>query len=253
MSIQHYNNLKCVYCPENFSINSLITFTGQKLHHLLHVLRVRQGDYIKIFNESQGEWLAKIDITEKNKLCAKIIKQLRLQQQVNKTTLMFSPIKPDKLHFLVEKAVELGVNRLIPIITERSIVRTFNTDKINSYIIQAVEQSERLTLPKLSPLVTLNSALNNLTLDEQIIFCNEQETNVSLNKLAPSLDTNKNYIILIGPEGGFTTQERELLIQHKQVHSIHIGPRILRAETAALFCISCLQFLIGDTNLAPRS
>ena len=166
---------------------------------------------------------------------------------------MFAPIKQDKLHFLVEKAVELGVDRLIPVLTERTIVRDINTEKMESYIHQAAEQSERLTIPKLFSLNKLSSALDNVNIADSVIFCNEQEQENSLKKSLSMLEDNKNYIILVGPEGGFTSQERLLLNNDKKVISTHIGSRILRAETAALFVVGCLQFVIGDMDLPPRA
>ncbi len=252
MTEQSYYNLKRVYCPENFTSASII-LDDKKLHHLLHVLRAKAGDQIRIFNAQYGEWLAKIDHIEKNKLYISLEKQLRRSQPSGRVSLMFAPIKQDKLHFLVEKAVELGVDRLIPVLTERTIVRDINTEKMESYIHQAAEQSERLTIPKLFSLNKLSSALDNLNIADSVIFCNEQEQENSLKKSLSMLEDNKNYIILVGPEGGFTSQERLLLNNDKKVISTHIGSRILRAETAALFVVGCLQFVIGDMDLPPRT
>lgn len=253
MTDQGYYNLKRVYCPENFTEAGVIMLDDQKLHHLVHVLRAKAGDQIRIFNAQYGEWLAKIDRIEKNKLHITLQKQLCDSESVGRVSLMFAPIKQDKLHFLIEKAVELGVDRLIPVLTERTIVRDINNQKIESYIQQAAEQSERLTMPKLFPLNKLSSALDELNAVDNVIFCNEQEQENSLHKVITKLEANKNYIILIGPEGGFTDQERMLLNNDKKIISTHIGSRILRAETAALFVVGCLQFAVGDMMSPPRT
>ncbi len=253
MGKHNYYNTKRIYYPEDFVENMVITITQQKLHHLKNVLRVSIGDYVRLFNQQNGEWLAKIEQTEKNKLGLKILKQLRIYKNTQNISLMFTPLKKDSLHFLIEKLVELGVNKLIPILTERTIVRAINSSKINSYILQATEQCERLSLPEIVPLTKLNEAISALDPNEQIIFCDEKEENLSLNKLPPSLDIKKNYIILVGPEGGFTDQERQYLRKHKQILPVHIGPRILKAETAAIFSMSCLQCLIGSISQHPRN
>jgi 16S rRNA (uracil1498-N3)-methyltransferase len=252
MTEQNYYKLKRVYCPENFT-STLITIDDKKLHHLLRVIRVKSGDLIRVFNAQYGEWLAKIDHIEKNKLHINLEKQLRDSQSGGRISLMFAPIKHDKLHFLIEKSVELGVDKLIPILTERTIVRDINMEKTESYILQSVEQSERLTIPKLFSLNSLSSALENLSFADLVIFCNEQEQQNSLKKTISNLEVNKNYIILVGPEGGFTSLERQILNNHKKVISTHIGPRILRAETAAAFVIGCLQFALGDMDFSPRA
>lgn len=152
---------------------------------------------------------------------------------------------------MIEKATELGIDKLVPILTERAIVRFINAEKITTYLTQAAEQSERLSLPQLLPLTTLTVFLDTLSDDDVVVFCNEQETNKSLNALA--VDKDKNYFLLIGPEGGFADKEEQILQTYKQVTSVHIGPQILRSETAALFAISCLQFALGNISSSPRT
>ncbi len=250
---QSYHNLKRVYCPENFASDSIIILDDKKSYHLLQVLRAKVGEQIRIFNAQCGEWLAKIDHIQKNRLHIVLEKQLRSSEPIGRVSLMFAPIKQDKLHFLIEKSVELGVDRLIPVLTERTIVRDINTEKVETYIAQAVEQSERLTMPKLFSLDKLSLALDSLSESDRVIFCNEQEQKNSLQKTISMIEDNKKCIILIGPEGGFTDQERTLLNNHKKVISTHIGSRILRAETAALFVVGCLQFAIGDMASPPRA
>lgn len=251
--MHNHHTLKRVYCQNQLLAGSLIMIDTGKSHHLTNVLRVKVGDQLRPFNDRDGEFLAEISQTSKNQLTLNILKQLRVSASANNISLMFAPIKPDKLHFMIEKATELGIGTLIPILTERSIIREINQSKINQYIIQAAEQSERLTIPALLPLTKLNDAIQSLDTNSEILFCDELEIDNSLNKSLAALDISKNYIILIGPEGGFTEGERQKLRAEKQILPVHIGPQILRAETAALFAISCLQFALGNAAQPPRT
>lgn len=249
--MNEYHTLKRIFYPSTLELNSNILITGDKFGQLTKVLRTKVGDFIRVFNEASGEWLAEVSFIHKNDLEAIIKKQLRTCYNNAEICLMFSPLKTEKMHFLIEKSVELGISKFFPIITERSIVREINTTKINQYIIQAAEQCECLSIPKLIPIQKLQLAVNNS--NGHIIFCNEHEKHLSLKAALAKQDLTSPINILIGPEGGFTSNERDYLLQNSNVHSVHIGPQILRAETAALFAISCAQFATANSSTPPRT
>lgn len=252
--MDNYHTLKRIHCPDIFANGSIILIDGIKFHHLNNVLRTKPGMHLRVFNQQSGEWLAEVIATQKDKLKLSVIKKLRNCESIDNISLMFTPLKPDKLHFMIEKSVELGVGKLIPILTERTVIRDLNHDKIHSYITQATQQCERISIPELSELTRLENAISSYP-SSRILFCDEQERDLSLNILLSSklgIQRDENYIILIGPEGGFTDKERDYLKQQNNVTSIHIGPRILRAETAAIYSISCLQFALNNMITPPR-
>lgn len=246
----HHHNLKRVYFPEGIAEKQLVSVEGAKAHHLYNVCRLSAGNQIRIFNHINGEWLAEIrDINKKN-MSLEIIAQLRKPFNKVDVALLFSPIKAEKMQFLLEKAVEIGVTHLVPAIMERSIVKNSNHEKTIQYILQATEQCERLDLPQLDQEQKLEQVVHKFS-EWQIIFCNETELAVGLKQCLSSL-TAKKIAILVGPEGGFTPREKEFLSHQQHVTSVHLGANIMRTETAALYAASCVQFFLQNDNFSPR-
>ena len=226
-----------VFLKEPIGAGRIAILDKAKSHHLINVMRIKIRENLQVFNENDGEWAATV-LCLKPFLEIEVHKLLRLAEAKSQIKIAFALIKPDRLRFLVEKTTEIGVDGLIPILTDRCVVRNINLPKINLYIEGAVEQSHRITVPKVTPLCLLKN-LPELYSEEQIIFCNELEKTTSLKELA-SVTGSKSKIILIGPEGGFTEKERNLLLSLSNVTSIFLTQNILRAETAAIFALSCL-------------
>lgn len=233
-----------IYIKESLEINENISLEQEDAHYLVNVLRAKEKDQIRLFNEN-GEFLAELNSTSKKKYNLKLIKKLRDYSNPAKLTLAFALIKPDRMLFAIEKAVELGVTDFQPIITKRCQIREINQARIIKCIKEATEQSERLDFASLHETLKLEDFLA-LYKENIIFFANEKEKSKSLLQLKQE---NKLYfensIILIGPEGGFDEEEHSLLREKENIKSISLSSHILRAETAAICAISqikCLTF-----------
>lgn len=214
-------------------------------HYLNNVLRLRVGDTIAVFNGRDGEWEARIIAQGKKNCQVEVIAQLRPQRKGSDIWLAFAPIKHARIDYLVEKATELGAAKLIPVITQYTMVSRVNTDRLRAHAIEAAEQSERLEVPEVSEPIRFSDYIANWSAQRHLLFCDESGEGKALKTVLASL-TSKQWAILIGPEGGFSSQERAQLRALSCVTAISLGPRILRADTAALAALSCLQAWAGD-------
>ncbi|MDK2760433.1 MAG: 16S rRNA (uracil(1498)-N(3))-methyltransferase [Sphingopyxis sp.] len=217
------------------------TIDGSAAHYLLNVMRLKVGDPILLFDNRSGEWLAVIADAAKRSLTLRIERQTRAMETVPDLWLCFAPVKKARLDWIIEKATELGVARLQPVITERTIVERVKSERIEAQIVEACEQCGRTTIPTLGEPVKLAQLLANWPADRALLFADEAGGEALL-----SVDAPAPAAILTGPEGGFTDREREMLIGHAAVRRIALGPRILRAETAAIAAVSLWMARHGD-------
>ncbi len=224
-----------LFFPESLSINLTSKLDKSQSHYLVKVMRVNVGENFSLFNES-GEWEAKITKIIKGVVEFSIRKKIRSNTNEKEIWLAFAPIKLNYLNLMIQKATELGVTRFIPILTERTIVRKINEKRINKIIVEASEQSNRLKVPQLEEIVKLDDFLK-FNQKTNIIF---GDLNTNNNKL--NIKSNEPLCILIGPEGDFTTQEREKILKLKNIIPLKINENILRSETAAISIISIVTF-----------
>lgn len=227
-----YRTIKRVLFKADIDKGELVFDDIKKFHHLSNVMKLKSGDNIRVFNQKDGEWLAEIVKITKNKVTSSVIKKIRDREEESGIQIAFAPIKPDRLRFLIEKATEIGVDGFIPVITSRTVIKAINKQKIALYITGAVEQSERITVPFLSEICNLKDFLNYYN-NSTIIFCNEDEQI----KMLSAIELKENYIILIGPEGGFTEEEKFLLAAYPNVVSVKLSNNILRSETASILAL----------------
>ncbi len=217
--------------------NSDIPLEANHAHYLKNVLRKDAGQELRVFNGTDGEWIAQITELNKKRGLATLTKQIQPQDtDTRKIHLIFSPIKKQRLDFVIEKAVELGVTDIHPIIMKRTENRKLNADRINAQMIEAAEQCERLTIPRLHNLVEMNKKLANWGDHPTIYACIERSDTKELSTYNETY--TQECAFLVGPEGGFTPQEIEGLSKYKAIKPVTLGPKILRAETAALYCLS---------------
>lgn len=214
---------------------------GPAAHYLLNVMRMKAGDPILLFDNMSGEWLAVIADAAKRSLTLHIERQMREIEQVPDLWLCFAPVKKARLDWIIEKATELGVRRLQPVITERTIVERVKRERLEAQIIEACEQCGRTALPTLAEPIKLPQLLKDWPADRALLFADEAGGAPLASAHAPAPAA-----ILTGPEGGFTARERELLIGSPAVRRIALGPRILRAETAAIAAIGVWMAQHGD-------
>ncbi len=214
---------------------------GPAAHYLLNVMRMKAGDPILLFDNISGEWLAVVADAAKRSLTLRIERQTKAIDRVPDLWLCFAPVKKARLDWIIEKATELGVSRLQPVITERTIVERVKRERLEAQIVEACEQCGRTALPTLAEPVKLALLLKDWPTGRTLMFADEAGG-------APlaGVDAPAPAAILTGPEGGFTARERELLIASPAVRRITLGPRILRAETAAIAAVSVWMAQNGD-------
>ncbi len=217
------------------------TIDGASAHYLLNVMRVKVGAPLLLFDNRSGEWLAVVADVAKRSLTLRIDHQTRPIEHVPNLWLCFAPVKKARLDWIIEKATELGVARLQPVITERTIVERVKRERLEAQIIEACEQCGRTALPTLAEPVKLPQLLQDWPADRALLFADEAggAPMASVGALEPAA-------IITGPEGGFTARERDLLIGSPAVRRITLGPRILRAETAAIAATSLWMAQHGD-------
>jgi 16S rRNA (uracil1498-N3)-methyltransferase len=209
------------------------------------VLRLGPGDRVKLFDDRSGEWLAEIVEAGKKRVTLTVGEQLREREAVPDLWLLFAPVKRGRIDWLVEKATELGVARLMPVITRRTIVERLNLDRLRAHAVEAAEQCERTALPELAEPQKLAALLDAWPLGRSLYFADEAGGEAFAPAPGPAA-------ILIGPEGGFTDEERAAIRALPQTRAISLGPRILRADTAALAAVALWMSAAGDWTLPPH-
>ncbi len=228
-----------LYVKNSLSENQEVILTDNQSHYVQKVMRLKEGDDILLFNGSEGEWKAQIIGGLKKSTKLILLSQMRAQKKEEGVWLLFSPLKPKRQEFLIEKATELGVSCLWPVHFERASMPKVNLEKMHSHVIEAAEQCERLTLPEIKPLTPLASLLKNWPQDRRLLFGDESLSSPSLGTV--DFDFQTPCAFLVGPEGGLTLQEFSLLKSFSLAQGVTLNPHILRAETAALVGISYLQ------------
>ena len=231
------SNIRLFY-SKSLSLNLTDKLDKSQSHYVSKVMRLKQKEVFSLFNSS-GEWEAKISNITKSIVEFNVTKQLRHKENTKDLWLAFSPIKSNYFNFMIQKATELGVTKFLPIIFERTIVRKINKERLEKVIIEAAEQSNRITVPSIEDPQKLKSFLNN---DMDLIFTdlNTANTKIDLKKL-----TSKPTCVIIGPEGDFSEQEREEILKFSGVQSVKINENILRSETAVISALSIINYAIN--------
>ncbi len=211
-----------------------VVMTVSQAHYLLHVLRKKRGDIILLFNGQDGEWEAEISESSPKKTILRCEKVRRAQEKDSGAWFLFAPLKKDPLAFLVEKATELGVSALYPVVTEHAETKAFSISKAETYAIEAAEQCERLTVPPIHPLQPLEELLQTWPEGRVLYVCVERKEAPALLKV---LNSSKDAAFLVGPEGGFSEKDLDLLKKYDFVALVSLGPLILRAETAGIVAL----------------
>tara|TARA_B100002051_G_scaffold244427_1_gene251024 strand:- start:76 stop:786 length:711 start_codon:yes stop_codon:yes gene_type:complete len=234
------NNIR-IFFPESLSLNFISNLQKPQSHYLTKVMRIKVGEYFSLFNEN-GEWLAKINNISKGLVEFNIVEQLRQKENSIEIWLAFSPIKSNYFNFMIQKATELGVTKFIPIIFNRTIVRKINSERLEKIIIEATEQSNRIKPPLLEKSQNLKNFLKNNEKKIDLIFTdlNTKNKKIELNK-----NSKKPLCIIIGPEGDFSEEERQSILNFKDVKPVKINQNILRSETAVISSISILSYILN--------
>jgi len=218
-----------------------LSLNGAQANYLGNVMRLKAGDPVRLFDDKTGEWIAEVVDTGKRNVTLRLTGRLRSREDVPDLWLLFAPIKKGPIDWLVEKATELGAARLQPVITQRTIIDRLNLDRLRANMIEAAEQCDRTALPELCEPLKLPALLKDWDAGRALLFADETG-GLPIAEVARAGPT----AILIGPEGGFTAQEREMIRAVPGATGISLGPRILRAETAAAAAISAWMSKAGD-------
>ncbi|MBE6445433.1 MAG: 16S rRNA (uracil(1498)-N(3))-methyltransferase [Alphaproteobacteria bacterium] len=224
---------------------SVITLSEDQSHYLCNVMRLKNGMEILCFNARDGEYLTQIIKISKKETQIRVLEQTRAATQTPDIWLMFSPIKKDRMDFLIEKAVELGIKKLVPVITQYGITDKLRSERIILQMVEASQQSERLDVPELKIPQKLEAILDNWDQSRILFFMDERRDGKSCAQVFNENHSEK-VAILVGPEGGFSEQEAKLLYSKPFVIPVSLGPRILRAETAVVASLSIWQAVSGD-------
>jgi 16S rRNA (uracil1498-N3)-methyltransferase len=218
-------------------------------HYLTNVLRLRAGDAVLVFNGRDGEWRATLTHSRKRAVDLVTATQTRPQAGGGDLHCLFAPLKHARLDYMVQKAVELGVSRLQPVITRHTQATRVNLPRMRANAIEAAEQCGILTLPQIGEPVDLQGALHQLDTNRLLVFCDEgaEEADPVAALAAVRMDKGPPPLaVLVGPEGGFAKEERAALLQRPNVVRLLLGPRIMRADTAAVAALSLVQAVLGD-------
>jgi len=213
-------------------------------------MRLKAGDPVRLFDDRTGEWLATVAIAGKRDLHLDVGERLSPREPVPDLWLCAAPIKKGRVDWLAEKACELGVDRLVPVVTRRTVVDRPNVDRLRAHIVEAAEQCGRTALPSLSDPVKLPDLLRGWPAHRHLFFADEQGG-------APAFDAMRERpgaaAVLVGPEGGFDDAEREMIGAHPCSVGISLGPRILRADTAAAAAVTIWMAASGDWRTEPMA
>ncbi len=243
--MNHIYKYPRLYLNDRFEKNGKILFEKDHTHYLKNVLRKNAGDCLRVFNGRDGEWIAQIEDLGKKSGQADLTECIKAQPENGRSLhLFFSPIKKQRMDMLIEKAVELGVTDLHPVIMNRTENRKMNEHRVHAQIVEAAEQCERLDIPVLHDLMKLPVALSGH--DGLDLYVAMERENGSHPISGYSYRGDCGFII--GPEGGFDDAERALLLSVDKIKSIDLGERILRAETAVIACLSYAQLSTAGAN-----
>ena len=214
---------------------------GNAAHYLLGVMRLKEGAPVKLFDDISGEYLATVLTAGKRDLVLTVAAKLRDRENVSDLWLAQALIKKDRFDWIAEKACELGIARFVPVLTARCVVDKVKDDRLRAQMIEAAEQCERTALPEIAPLAKIDAMLKDWPKDRTLYFCDERGG-------APFGKAIKRgpAAILIGPEGGFTDAENTAIRAHLSAVAVSLGPRILRADTAAVAAMSVWMAKVGD-------
>jgi len=214
-------------------------------HYLTHVLRLGPGGAVLAFNGRDGEWQAKIVRSGKRTVSLRAIERTREQPSASGPGYAFAPLKQARLDYMIQKAVEMGVSRLMPVATAHTQVTRMNAARLRANAIEAAEQCGILSLPDIGEMKSFASWFASLPAQTAIVFCDE-ESEVASPVAALQRVQAANAILLIGPEGGFDASERRALLARDNTLRISLGPRVLRADTAAVAALALFQAVCGD-------
>jgi 16S rRNA (uracil1498-N3)-methyltransferase len=223
-----------------------VALDGDQTNYLLNVLRCKRGDEVLLFNGREGEWRARLAGVGKKALSAEIGAQMRQQPPAHDLHFLFAPLKHARLDYLVQKAVEMGASRLEPVMTRHTQVARVNLARIRANVIEAAQQCGILSVPEVSEPTTFDRIVERMSPQRLLVFCDEGAEVADPVAALRAAGGARSLAVIIGPEGGFAEEERVALLKRTNTVRLALGPRILRADTAAVAALALVQAVLGD-------
>ena len=240
-----------LHLEEPLSAGGEIILSREQGHYLTGVLRLSSGDAVRAFNGRDGEWLAYLATVSKKSMslrCERLVAEAKLPPDID---YVFAPLKHARLDYVVQKATELGARRLRPVMTSRTVAERVNLDRMRANVVEAAEQCNLVHVPEVLEPEKLEKILATWEKGRSLVYCDE--TMVDYNPLESLKTLRAPSAVLVGPEGGFTDEEKALLKSCPFVIPISLGPRIMRADTAAISVLTLVQALAGDWGTHDNS
>jgi 16S rRNA (uracil1498-N3)-methyltransferase len=234
-----------LFVANDLSSDREIVPSAAQAHYLLHVLRLSEGSQVLLFDGSNGEWAAGIASVKKRSCLLRVTGRVREQTPAQDLHYAFAPLKQARLDYMIQKAVEMGASVLQPVMTARTAVPRPNIERMRANAIEAAEQCGILAVPGINAPVKLETLLKACENRRVIVFCDENAPTASPLEGIKKLQGRKP-TALTGPEGGFSPEERELLLSKDFVYPISLGPRIMRADTAGVAALALINAVLGD-------
>ena len=240
--------LQRLFLAQPLALGGEVEVEREQANYLLNVLRLADGDRLLVFDGANGEFVAEVKPAGKRACRLSIVEKTRDQTPTPTLDWLFAPLKHARLDYMVQKAVEMGVGRVRPVLTQHTQVSRINTERMQANVIEAAEQCGVISLPTVDEPVALDTLLDGWAAAEgtrRILYCDEHEETTNPLHVLSDLP-NGALAVLIGPEGGFSAKERARLKAEPFVTAIPLGPRILRADTAAVAALTVVQAVMGD-------
>ena len=228
-----------LYYPSSIVENTTSLVSKEHTHYIMNVLRLKRGSNINFFNKT-GEWKSEIVFLEKDRIEVKFLEKIKPPNKLSKIELAICLVKKNPMETILQKATELGVSKIIPIISERTEVKELNQDRAKKITIEAIEQSNQLVPPEISEVIKLKDFLKRLDQSTKLLFA---DVNSQDNLKTEDLKGGKSLCVLIGPEGDFSPLEREAILKNSSVKPFTLSRNILRSDTAVISAISLVNFI----------
>jgi len=228
-----------LFHPENITENTTGLLSKEHTHYVANVMRLKRGSNLNFFNKD-GEWLSEIIFLDRDRIEVKFLNKVKESSKLSNIELAICLVKKSPMEIILQKATELGVSKIIPIVSERTEVKEINFERANKIVVEATEQSNQLTPPQITEVTKLKDFLKNLDSSSKLLFA---DVNSKDNLKSKVLEEAKTLSVLIGPEGDFSPSERELILANSRVVSFTISKNILRSDTAVISAISLINFI----------
>ena len=249
--MQNLHRIPRLYCDQPLGVTLAVALDTDQSRYLVKVMRLKPGGQVRLFNGLNGEWLCSIDQASGKSCVVSCAEQLAEPGVLPDIDYLFAPLKSARLDYMAQKATEMGARRLRPVITEHTVVRKVNIERIAANAREAAEQCNMVCLPEVCPAEKLDAVLSSWDPVRRLIFCDEAAPQVDPLKALSAIEPGP-LALLIGPEGGFSPAEQAVLRGLPFVTPISLGPRVMRADTAAVAAMAIVQAVLGDWSAVER-